>query len=59
MANTKGIRAGRAFVELFADDSRLVRGLRAAEAKIKAFGQRLTSAKQASEPRSGLRRAYV
>ena len=28
----------RAFVELFADDSRLVRGLRAAERKIKAFG---------------------
>ncbi|MCC7409961.1 MAG: hypothetical protein IT442_17980 [Phycisphaeraceae bacterium] len=32
------IRAGRAFVELFADDSKLVRGLRAAEAKLKAFG---------------------
>src|SRR5690554_1644585 len=39
MANTQGIKAGRAFVELFADDSRLVRGLRAAEAKLKAFGQ--------------------
>lgn len=25
-ARTKGIRAGRAFVELFADDSKLVRG---------------------------------
>jgi len=34
-----GIRAGRAFVELFADDSKLVRGLRAAEKKLKAFGQ--------------------
>jgi len=32
------IRAGRAFVELFADDSKLVRGLRAAQAKLKAFG---------------------
>ncbi|MCK4277529.1 MAG: hypothetical protein KAX78_13495 [Phycisphaerae bacterium] len=38
MSSTRGIRAGRAFVELFADDSRLVRGLRAAERKIKAFG---------------------
>ena len=38
MAATQGIRAGRAFVELFADDSRLVRGLRASERKIKAFG---------------------
>lgn len=37
--NSGGIRAGRAFVELFADDSRLVRGLRAAEKKLKAFGQ--------------------
>jgi len=36
---TQGIRAGRAFVELFADDSKLVRGLRAAEKKLKAFGQ--------------------
>ncbi len=39
MASTQGIRAGRAFVELFADDSRLVRGLRAAEKKLKAFGE--------------------
>jgi len=33
------IRAGRAFVELFADDSKLVRGLKHAQAKLKAFGQ--------------------
>jgi len=39
MPSTQGIRAGRAFVELFADDSKLVRGLRAAEKKLKAFGQ--------------------
>ena len=32
------IRAGRAFVELFADDSRLVRGLKRAERKLRAFG---------------------
>ncbi|HRR86597.1 MAG TPA: hypothetical protein P5316_16420 [Phycisphaerae bacterium] len=38
MANAQGIRAGRAFVELFADDSKLVRGLRRAEKKLKAFG---------------------
>jgi len=39
MATSKGIRAGRAFVELFADDSRLVRGLKTAEAKVMAFGR--------------------
>lgn len=38
MATTQGIRAGRAFVELFADDTKLVRGLRQAEHKLKAFG---------------------
>ena len=38
MANAQGIRAGRAFVELFADDRKLVRGLRRAQKKIKAFG---------------------
>jgi len=39
LASTQGIRAGRAFVELFADDSKLVRGLRRAQKKLKAFGQ--------------------
>jgi len=39
MANTSAIRAGRAFVELFADDKKLVRGLRRAGKKLKAFGQ--------------------
>ena len=38
MAGTQGIRAGRAFVELFADDSKLVRGLRQAERRLRAFG---------------------
>jgi hypothetical protein len=37
-ANTKGIRAGKAFVEIFADDSRLMRGLNAARQKLSAFG---------------------
>ena len=32
------IRAGRAFVELFADSSKLVKGLRVASAKLKGFG---------------------
>ena len=41
MLSTRGIRAGRAFVELFADDSKLVRGLRRAEKKLKAFGDRI------------------
>ena len=36
--NAGSIRAGRAFVELFADDRKLVRGLRRASAKLKAFG---------------------
>jgi len=38
MPPTGAIRAGRAFVELFADDSKLVRGLKRASAKLKAFG---------------------
>jgi len=38
MASSQGIRAGKAFVELFADDTKLVRGLRAAEKRLKAFG---------------------
>ncbi|MEW4530203.1 hypothetical protein [Maioricimonas sp. JC845] len=38
MANSQGIRAGRAYVELFTDNSRLVRGLKAAERRLKAFG---------------------
>jgi TP901 family phage tail tape measure protein len=32
------IRAGRAFIEIFADDSKLVRGLKRARAKLRAFG---------------------
>jgi hypothetical protein len=38
MPATGGIRAGRAFVELFVDDKRLVRGLRQAQRKLQAFG---------------------
>jgi len=39
MPQAGAIRAGRAFVELFADDKKLVRGLRRAQKRIKAFGQ--------------------
>jgi len=39
--SSTAIRAGRAFVELFADDTKLVRGLRRAEARIRAFGDKL------------------
>jgi hypothetical protein len=35
------IRAGRAFVELFADGSKLVRGLKSAAGKLKAFGSQV------------------
>jgi hypothetical protein len=38
VAGASGIRAGRAFVELFADDRALVRGLRTAQQKLAAFG---------------------
>lgn len=34
----RGVKAGKAYVELFADDNKLVRGLRRAQRKIKAFG---------------------
>jgi hypothetical protein len=39
MPQAGAIRAGRAFVELFADDSKLVRGLKRASAKLAAFGE--------------------
>ncbi len=48
MAGKAGaVRAGRAFVELFADNTRLVRGLRNAQRKLRAFGSfaRSTGAK--------------
>lgn len=41
MTASRAIRAGRAYVELFADSSKLVRGLRRASAKLKAFGARV------------------
>lgn len=44
MASYSGIRAGQAFVELFADDSRLVKGLKAASKRLKAWGQSVMAA---------------
>ncbi|MGE4340609.1 MAG: phage tail tape measure protein, partial [Pigmentiphaga sp.] len=46
MPNPSGIRAGQAFVELFADDSRLVRGLNAASKRLKDWGRSVTAAGQ-------------
>lgn len=44
MAGKAGaIRAGRAYVELYADNSALVRGLKMAESKMRAFGGKLKS----------------
>lgn len=36
-----GIRAGKAYVELYADDSRLARGLKVATNKVNAFGSKM------------------
>ncbi|HPS53402.1 MAG TPA: hypothetical protein PLK08_07610, partial [Phycisphaerae bacterium] len=41
MSKTNSIRAGKAFVEVFTDNSKLVSGLRAAESKVKAFGGKI------------------
>src|SRR6185369_15490496 len=38
MASAQGIRAGLAFIELYANDARLVKSLNAVSAKLKAFG---------------------
>src|SRR5947207_5053248 len=39
MASASGIRAGSAFIELFVNDSKLVKGLEKASKKLKAFGE--------------------
>src|SRR5207247_2206046 len=38
MASASGIRAGLAYIELYANDARLVKGLNTASAKLRAFG---------------------
>lgn len=42
MASARGIRAGAAYIELFLNDSKLVRGLQNASKKLKAFGDAIT-----------------
>lgn len=42
-ANAGAIRAGKAFVELFADDTKLARGMKVWEGKLKAWGARVSS----------------
>lgn len=44
MASGSAIRAGRAFVELFLDDSRMQAGLKSAARRIQAFGAQVTRA---------------
>jgi hypothetical protein len=44
MADNKGVRAGRAFVELGTEDSAFVKGLKKAQAKLKAFGAAVRTA---------------
>ena len=43
MAGQKGIKAGKAYVEVYADNNRLSRGLKAASMKLKAFGASVTA----------------
>lgn len=43
MATSASVRAGRAFVELFADNSKLQQGLRVAEAQLKEFGAKVST----------------
>lgn len=42
MPSAQGIRAGLAYVELYANNNQLVRGLNVASAKLKAFGQSIS-----------------
>lgn len=43
MAETNAIRAGKAYVEIFADNSMLIKGLKQAEHVLKSFGTALSS----------------
>ncbi len=43
MASSSNIRAGAAYIELYAKDNRLVKGLNRAAARLKAFGAGITS----------------
>jgi len=43
MASTGAIKAGRAFVELFVDNKKLVRGLRTSQREVARFGKNVTA----------------
>ena len=43
MTAASGIRAGRAYVELYADHSKLTRGLKQAQGQLNAFGSQVTA----------------
>lgn len=43
MGKAGAVRAGRAYVELYADNSRLVRGLKSAEGQLRNFGRNLSN----------------
>lgn len=43
MPNTRGIRAGKAFIELGTDNNQLSKGLRRAQKRLKAFGASVTA----------------
>jgi len=43
MTSARGIRAGAAFIELYANDNRLVRGLKRAQRRLRAFGDSVSS----------------
>ena len=48
MAGASGnVKAGRAFVEIILDQTKLERGLKSAQAKLKNFGTSLTTAGKA------------
>jgi len=43
MPSARGIRAGAAYIELYAHDNRLIRGMRRAERRLKAFGKSVSA----------------
>ncbi len=57
MAKQKGIRAGRAFVEIFADNNKLIRGLRRARKRLIAFGKNIVNI--ASRVTAGISAIFV
>ena len=54
MASPQGIKAGAAFIELTANDNKLVRGLRSAQRRLKAFGSSARAAGASALKMTGL-----